>query len=70
MERLEIGYWASLFAYAPAFETIAVVLEKVMAEVPVEVPAEVATMRKLARTANKQGKLPQEDPGEVGRTRG
>jgi RNA polymerase primary sigma factor len=57
VERLEIGYWASLFAYAPAFETIAVVLEKVMAEVPVEVPAEVGAMRKLARTANKQGKL-------------
>jgi len=34
VERLEIAYWASLFAYAPAFETIAVVLEKVMAEVP------------------------------------
>jgi len=57
VERLEIGYWSNLFSYAPAFETIAVVLERVMAEVPVEVPADVATMRKLARTANKQGKL-------------
>jgi RNA polymerase primary sigma factor len=57
VERLEIGYWRALFAYAPAFETIAVVLEKVMAEVPVEVPAEVGHLRKLARTANKQGKL-------------
>ena len=53
VERLEIDYWRKLFAYAPAFETVAAVLEKHMEEMP----AEVAQMRKLARTANKNGKL-------------
>jgi hypothetical protein len=57
VERLEIGYWKALFSYAPAFETVAIMLETVLAEVPVEVPADVGNMRKLARTANKQGKL-------------
>jgi len=57
VESLEIGYWKALFSYAPAFETIAVGLSKVLAEVPVEAPAEIANLQKLARLVNKQGKL-------------
>jgi RNA polymerase primary sigma factor len=57
VERLEIGYWRALFSYAPAFETISVVLAKTMAAVNAEVPAEIAAMQKLARSVTKQGKL-------------
>src|SRR5205085_2002816 len=38
-------------------ETTAMVLETVLTEATAEIPAEVGHMRKLARTANKQGKL-------------
>jgi len=54
VERLEIGYWDALFAYAPAFETVAQVLERHLVEVGV--PAEVATLRKAAKSA-RLGKL-------------
>jgi RNA polymerase primary sigma factor len=54
VERLEIGYWDALFAYAPAFETVAAVIERNITEPPV--PVEPAQMRKLARAA-KRGKL-------------
>jgi RNA polymerase primary sigma factor len=57
VERLEIGYWKALFSYAPACDTIAMVLEKCIKEIPVDVPEELANLCKLARTANKQGKL-------------
>ncbi len=57
VERLEIGYWQALFAYAPAFETLAVGLSKALAKVPAEVPVEIAALQKLGRTVNKQGKL-------------
>jgi RNA polymerase primary sigma factor len=53
VERLEIGYWKALFSYAPACETVAIVL----GALSVEVPADVATLRKLAKTAGKNGKL-------------
>ena len=57
VERLELGYWKALFSYAPAYDTIALVLEKCLKEVPVEVPEEVAAMAKLSRTANRQCRL-------------
>ncbi len=54
VERLEIGYWDALFAYTPAFETVAAVVERNVTEQPV--PTEVALLRKRARAA-KRGKL-------------
>jgi RNA polymerase primary sigma factor len=57
VERLEIGYWDALFCYAPACETIAIVLDKVLGELSIEVPQELAQLRKLAKTAGKNGKL-------------
>jgi RNA polymerase primary sigma factor len=57
VERLEIGYWVALMSYAPAFETVALVLERHLTELSQEVPEEVGHMRKLARTAGKNGKL-------------
>jgi RNA polymerase primary sigma factor len=57
VERLEIGYWDALFSYAPACETIGVVLEKVLGDLSIEVPQEIAQLRKLAKTAGKNGKL-------------
>jgi RNA polymerase primary sigma factor len=57
VERLELGYWKALFSYAPAYTTIAMVLEKCLREVPVEVPEEVAAMVKLSSSANRQGRL-------------
>jgi len=53
VERLEIAYWAALLSYAPAFETVAAVLERVVTEDPLP---ECALLRKLARAA-KRGKL-------------
>jgi RNA polymerase primary sigma factor len=57
VERLEIGYWSALFSYAPACETIAIVLEKLLGELSIEPPQELAQLRKLAKTAGKNGKL-------------
>jgi RNA polymerase primary sigma factor len=57
VERLEIGYWKALFSYAPACETVAIVLEEQLGALSVELPADVATLRKLAKTAGKNGKL-------------
>jgi RNA polymerase primary sigma factor len=57
VERLEIGYWKALFSYAPACETVAIVLEEQLGALSVEVPAELANLRKLAKTAGKNGKL-------------
>ncbi|MEC7521900.1 MAG: sigma-70 family RNA polymerase sigma factor [Myxococcota bacterium] len=53
VERLEIGYWEALFSYAPAFETVAAVIERYVTEEPLP---EVAVMRKMARSATR-GKL-------------
>jgi RNA polymerase primary sigma factor len=52
VERLEIAYWEALFSYAPAFETVAVILDHYL-EQPL---ADIATMRKSARGAER-GKL-------------
>jgi RNA polymerase primary sigma factor len=57
VERLEIGYWKALFSYAPACETTAVVIEASLIPLGVEVPADVNNLRKLAKTAGKNGKL-------------
>jgi RNA polymerase primary sigma factor len=57
VERLEIGYWSALFSYAPACETIGIVLEKLLGELSIEPPQEIALLRKLAKTAGKNGKL-------------
>lgn len=57
VERLEIGYWQALFAYAPAFETVSLVLERHIDQASAEHPAEIAALLKLARTAGKNGKL-------------
>jgi RNA polymerase primary sigma factor len=54
VERLEIGFWQALLSYAPAFETVASVLERHVTEEPL--PAELVPLRKLARAA-KRGKL-------------
>ncbi len=53
VERLEIGYWERLFAYAPAFETVATIVERYVTEEPLP---QIATMRKLAKGATR-GKL-------------
>jgi RNA polymerase primary sigma factor len=52
VERLEIGYWEALFAYPPAFETVAAVIDQYVEESL----AEVSALRKLARSATR-GKL-------------
>lgn len=52
VEELEIGYWLALLAYPAVIETVARVLERYL-EQPL---AELATLRKLGRSA-KQGKL-------------
>jgi RNA polymerase primary sigma factor len=58
VERCELGYWKALFAYAPACDTVVIVLEKCLREAQVEqLPEELAGLCKLARTANRQGKL-------------
>jgi len=49
VERLEIGYWEALFAYSPAYETVASVLERHLEQQP----PELATLRKLAKTAKR-----------------
>jgi RNA polymerase primary sigma factor len=58
VERLEIGYWEALFSYAPAYETVASVLERHLETIP----EEVGTLRKLAkaakRTVSKKGEPP------------
>jgi RNA polymerase primary sigma factor len=55
VERLEIGYWEALLSYSPAYETVALVLERHLEAVP----PEIAALRKLAKaakqTANKKG---------------
>ena len=52
VERLEIGFWEGLFSYAPAFETVAAILDLHL-EQPL---ADVAVMRKAAKTATR-GKM-------------
>ncbi|MGF1467796.1 MAG: RNA polymerase sigma factor RpoD/SigA [Sandaracinaceae bacterium] len=49
VERLEIGYWQALFSYAPAYETVATVIEANVEETL----AEVAPLRKMARSATR-----------------
>ena len=57
VERLEIGFWEALLSYAPAYETVASVVERHIALDPeLKVPEELATLRKLARVA-KRGQL-------------
>jgi RNA polymerase primary sigma factor len=52
VERLEIAYWEALFSYAPAFETVAQILDQYLEEPLLD----VLGMRKTARGA-KHGKL-------------
>ena len=52
VERLEIGFWEALFSYAPAFETVAAVLDQYLDQPP----PDVAAMRKAAKSATR-GKL-------------
>lgn len=52
VERLETAYWEALFAYPPASETVAAVLERHLTEIPNELGAIV----KIARAA-KTGKI-------------
>ncbi len=57
VERLEIGFWEALLSYAPAYETVASVIERhISADVEMKMPDEVAALRKLSRVA-KRGKL-------------
>ena len=49
VERLEAAYWQALFSYMPAFETVSVVLDRCLEEVPEELVA----VRKLARAAKR-----------------
>ena len=49
VERLEMAYWEALFSYIPAFETVSVVLDRCLEEVP----DELVTVRKLARSAKR-----------------
>ncbi|HET8937349.1 MAG TPA: sigma-70 family RNA polymerase sigma factor [Polyangiales bacterium] len=51
VERLEIAYWEALFAYSPAYETVASVLERHLEAATL--PEEIAALRKLAKGANR-----------------
>ncbi|MBX3272807.1 MAG: sigma-70 family RNA polymerase sigma factor [Sandaracinaceae bacterium] len=53
VERLEVGYWETLFSYPPAFETVAMVVEHYVTEEPLP---QLLTLRKMAKTATR-GKL-------------
>ncbi|HET6332363.1 MAG TPA: sigma-70 family RNA polymerase sigma factor [Polyangiales bacterium] len=53
VERLEIGYWEALFSYSPAYETVASVIERNLEPPEQQHPAEIATLRKLAKTAKR-----------------
>jgi hypothetical protein len=44
VERLEIGYWRALLAYAPAYETVASVLDRVVVEEPLGEPLKCPIM--------------------------
>jgi len=57
VERLEIGYWEALLAYAPVLDTVATVLERLVEEPH---PTEIAALRRLAKNA-KAGKLSKND---------
>jgi RNA polymerase primary sigma factor len=57
VERLEVDYWNALLCYPPAYETVASVLERFLAENP---PAEIAALRKLVRSA-KRGRFRKSD---------
>jgi RNA polymerase primary sigma factor len=61
VERLEIGYWETLFTYVPCFETVAQVIEFHLSQMEV-MPEELAALRKSAKTAKnrKLGKRQQE----------
>jgi hypothetical protein len=59
VERLEIGYWEALLAYAPVLDTVATVLERLLEEPQ---PTEIAALRRLAKNA-KAGKLSKNDTG-------
>ena len=52
VERLEIGYWEALFSYSPAYETVASVIERNL-DPQQPHPEQVATLRKLAKTAKR-----------------
>jgi RNA polymerase primary sigma factor len=58
VERLEIAYWEALFAYSPAYETVASVLERHLEEQP----PEIAALRKLAKTAKRTVTTKKESP--------
>jgi RNA polymerase primary sigma factor len=59
VERLEIGYWEALFAYSPAYETVASVLERHL-EAPQ--PPEIAALRKLSKTTKRTVTTKKESP--------
>ncbi len=56
VERLEIGYWQALFAYPPAVEAVARVLEHHLDAQQIQECGELSQLRKLARQA-RRGKL-------------
>jgi len=62
VERLEIGYWEALFSYSPAYETVASVLERHLVGPEVVVPEQVATLRKLSKTAKRTTSKKGESP--------
>ncbi|HEX5656100.1 MAG TPA: sigma-70 family RNA polymerase sigma factor [Polyangiales bacterium] len=51
VEELERGYWVALFAYPPALDTVARVVEDAIVAHEQQVPAELAELRKLAGMA-------------------
>ncbi len=53
VERLEIGYWETLFSYPPAFETVAMVVEHYVTEEPLP---QLLVLRKMSKSATR-GKL-------------
>jgi RNA polymerase primary sigma factor len=58
VERLEIGYWEALLSYAPAYETVASVLERHLESAP----PEIANLRKLAKVAKRASTKKGETP--------
>ncbi len=51
VEELERKYWTALFAYAPAFETVAAVVERALVDHQQPIPEELAELAKLAPSA-------------------
>jgi RNA polymerase primary sigma factor len=66
VERLEIGYWETLFTYIPCFETVAQVVEFHLSQMEV-MPDELVALRKAAKASKnrKLGKRQQEKWDEL-----